>query len=260
MDTQSESPLVSRTSLIHLPEADSLKWVTQQLATNANLKTLHDHFQAQGFVFYLERAQVFVSMARDAAGNLIPAVLGILPSFVPTTAVDKSHLAVGISVNHTGDAVAATVNVNHSPFGVTDFTLHVIDHNTKEIVETTLSKDDIVMESLKTLAEKIRGPFGGTKSSKGKGTTTATASGIDQGDQAAMISITIHTLLSDKYSKGLFPPAYAAALSAQIPIYQKFAFIVGRPIMAKEGEGGVTICTSTSSNICTSTSTIVIGG
>jgi hypothetical protein len=57
---------------------------------------------------------VFVSIASDATGKLIPSVLGVVPSFVAVTTVDKEHPAVGISVNHTGDAVAATVTVSHS--------------------------------------------------------------------------------------------------------------------------------------------------
>lgn len=77
---------------------------------------------------------MFVSIASDATGKLIPSVLGVVPSFVAVTTVDKEHPAVGISVNHTGDAVAvaATVTVSHSPFGVTDFTLHVIDPKRKK--------------------------------------------------------------------------------------------------------------------------------
>ena len=74
-----------------------------------------------------------------------------------------------------------------------------------------------------------------------------------------MISLTVDTLLSDKFSKGIFPPAYASAISAQVPVFQKFAFATGRVLA--EGEGGshdTNLCTSTSCNICTSTSTLKV--
>ena len=165
MTTPQESALGPRSSLIHLPEADALQWITQQLAKNNSFKLLHRHFEDLGFTFYLERSQVFVSIGSDASGKLIPSVLGIVPSFVPVTPIDKEHSAVGISVNHTGDAVAATVTVSHSPFGVTDFTLHVIDPETEKIRETSLSTIEIAESSLADLSAKLNGSHRRVRSS-----------------------------------------------------------------------------------------------
>lgn len=250
-------------TIIQLPAEEAVKWVTQQLESSAALRILHNHFSKEGYTFHIERSKVFVTAARDTKNNTVPSVLGILPSFVPTTAADRGHSAVGISVHDSGYAIAASVSVSHAPFEVTEFTLHEIEPGTRRIVSSTLSADAIIDDSVATLASRMHAPRVPKAGSAAARDVAAEAhlerfTVIDKGNQGQMIGAVVHQLLADNYSKSLFPPEYATALSMQTSVFQKFAFATSARF---EGTVlGLTLCTSssTSSNICTSTSTSTI--
>lgn len=252
-------------TILQLPCEEALKWIERMLSSSTALKLLHNHFVSKGYTFYLERSKVFVSAARDARNNVTPSVLGILPSFVPVTSVDAGHSAVGISVHHSGYALATSVNVDHKPFGVTEFTLHEIDPATKAITSSTLSADAVVSGSVSELARRLHAPFVPPAEADGTEPKLAGARGkvdaftvIAPGDQGLLIGAVVHLLLADNYSRALFPPEYARALRMQTPTFQKFAFATRERF--KNTMLGVTLSTSssTSSNICTSTSTSTI--
>lgn len=236
-------------SVLQLSGAVSANWVRQQLETNEPFRMLHDYFSGQGFSFRLERSKVFVQTARGTSDSLVPAILGILPSFVPTTSVDKGHAAVGISVHHLGSAVATKVMVSHEPFGVTEFTLYEIDPSTKEIISSDLSAERLLEMTVEDVAGALHKP-----SIPGKSTDFAI---LDEPNQAFMIGSVINQLLRDRYSSSLFPPAYASALRSEVPAYQKFALATSLRYdrLGLEIEFCTSSSTSTSSNICTSTST-----
>ena len=193
--------------------------------------------------------------------DIAPSVLGILPSFIPTTAADEGHPAVGISVHHSGYAMATSVKVSHKPFGVTEFTLYEVDPNTKKIVSSTLSADEIGKENVAQLAKKIHAPFLATRETgvaRGRTTNVKNFTVINPGEQGILINAVVHQLLEDNYSRALFPPEYARALNLQTPTFQKFAFATRERFRGTVL--GITLSTSssTSSNVCTSTSTSTI--
>lgn len=253
--------VVPENTIVQLPAVEAAKWMGQQFASSTALKILHDHFLKDGYVFHLERSKVFVNASRDTKGNTVASVLGILPSFVPATAADKGHPAVGISVHDSGYALAVAVNVSHKPFGVTDFTLYEIVPGKREIIKSTISAETINEEPLDKLAGQLHPPSvpkAKAKLTKASAAAIAKFTVIDKGDQGLMIGTVVQQLLADKYSKSLFPPEYASAISLQTPTFQKFAFATSARFKGTVLGLTASTSTSTSSNICTSTSTSTI--
>lgn len=238
--------------ILQLPSEEATKWIERMLATSKAFQLLHKHFISEGYTFYPERAKVFVSTALDAQNNIVPSILGIIPSFVPTTAVDAGHPAVGISVHHSGYALATSVKVDHKPFGVTEFTLHEVEPKTRQIKTSTLSADAVVGGSIGELAKRLHAPPVGPGDKMEKFTV------IGPGEQGQLIGAVVHQLLADSYSRALFPPEYARALRMQTPTFQKFAFITRERFRGTVLNLTLSSSTSTSSNICTSTSTSTI--
>lgn len=265
MNASDDNWNVPQGRILQLPSEEAVKWMERMLSSSTALKLLHKHFADQGYTFYLERSKVFVLSARDTHNNVVPSVLGILPSFVPVTSVDTGHSAVSISVHHSGYALATSVQVDHKPFGVTEFTLHEIDPATMSITSSTLSADAVASGSIGELAKKLHAPF--VPRAEAKGTEIASDEArrkldkftvIGPGEQGMIIGVIVQQLLSDNYSRALFPPEYARAISMQTPTFQKFALATRERFIGTML--GITLSTSssTSSNICTSTSTSTI--
>lgn len=250
---------IPRGRILQLPPEEAVKWMERMLSSSAALKILHKQFVGEGYTFYLERSKVFVTASRDSKDNVVPSVLGILPSFVPVTSTDSGHPAVGISVHHSGYALATSVHVDHKPFGVTEFTLHEIDPKTKQIKTSTLPADVVANGSVQELAKRLHAPMIPRADDAGVASSGFDSfSTIGPGDQGLLIGAVVQQLLADDYSRALFPPEYARAISMQTPTFQKFALASRERFRGTVL--GLTLCTSssTSSNICTSTSTSTI--
>jgi hypothetical protein len=245
---------VPRGDLLQMPGDAAMKWVQQQFETSRALNILHDHFSKQGFTFLVERAKVFAYMGRDGADKVTASVLGVLPSFVPTTSADAAHSAVGISVHDSGYAIATGVNVSHKPFGVTDFTLYEIDPRNRSVVSSSVSLQELRESPLERTAERLGRPV-----TPEVATQRLQFTSMSPGDQGLLIGTVIQQLLGDKFSRSLFPPEYAQALNMQIPTFQKFAFATRARYSGTGLNITLSTSSSTSSNICTSTSTSTIG-
>jgi hypothetical protein len=239
---------VSKGNILQLPASAANTWIKQQLDTNEPFKILYDYFTDQRFVFHIERAKVFVQMGTGSRGTETPAVLGILPSFVPVSSADKGHPAVGISIHDRGNAVATRVMVSHQPYGVTDFTLFEVNPETREVVSSDMTMDKLLDMSTEEVAESIHKPVLAAKSTN--------FSVLDPANQGVMVGAVINQLLRDRFSATLFPPEYASSLRSQIPAYQKFALATSLRYdrLGLEIEFCTSSSSSTSSNICTSTS------
>ncbi|MFD3002860.1 hypothetical protein ACFS7Z_21005 [Pontibacter toksunensis] len=261
MATSKSKSSIPQGKILQLPSDEAVKWVKNMLDTSATFKLIYDYFIKKGYTFYPERAKVFVNIARSGEDEVVPSVLGILPSFVPTTSADDSHPAVGISIHHSGYAIATSVNVSHRPFGVTEFTLHEVEPKTKKVVTSTLSTEEIGRESVNELAKRMHTPFvpkKGAEVSKEERKKINSFSAIDPGEQGLLINSVVQQLLADNYSRSLFPPQYARALNTQTPTFQKFAFVTRERFQGTVLGVTLSSSTSTSSNICTSTSTSTI--
>lgn len=244
-------------SMIQLSNADAIAYMKSMLKRSEIFKQLHDEFTKQGFKFIFERAKVFMystvleSDDKDTAPAISANVLGILPSYILTSAAEPYHQAVSISVHNSGYALATSVRVDHKPFGITEFTLHELNSDRK-IISNSMKADELESGlQAHQLAEKLGAAAPAKVSDKNHATP-------HPGDQATMVAITFSQLQRDKYVRPLYPIEGARALMAQIPLMQQF----GNAAYARFGgrfPGGLSInlCTSssTSSNVCTSTST-----
>jgi hypothetical protein len=242
---------VATGGLLQLSSEDAAAWVQAQLNISRPLQVLHRRFVADGFAFYVERAKVFVHSARDLSDTVRASVLGILPSFVPATAADPGHPAVGISIHDSGYAIAAGVNVSHRPFGVTDFTLYELNPNNGEIVSSSVSLEDLVEESIDDVALRLGRPTIPDDQRDSLRSFTV----MSPADQGMLIGSVIQQLLEDNLSRAFFPPEYAQALNLQTPAFQKFAFATRQRFLGTMTQAGYCTSTSTSCNVCTSTST-----
>lgn len=240
---------VSKGNILQLPASAANTWIKQQLERNEPFRTLYEYFTEQRFVFHIERAKVFVQMGTGSRGDDVPAVLGILPSFVPASSADKGHPAVGISIHDRGSAVATRVMVSHKPYGVTDLTLFEVNPETRQVISSDMTMDKLLDMSTEELADAIHKPVLAAKSTR--------VAVLDPANQAVMVGAVINQLLRDRFSSTLFPPEYASALRSEIPAYQKFALATSLRYdrLGLEIEFCTSSSSSTSSNICTSTST-----
>ncbi|WP_426242946.1 hypothetical protein [Nocardioides sp. LHG3406-4] len=248
---------VPRGSLLQLPDNEARHWFDQKLKTSPSFAALYRAFLKEKYAFYFERGKVFVYTGLDSSGMLRPRVLGVLPSFIPATSADASHRAVGISIDHSGYALATSVDVGHRPFGVREFTLHQWDPKKKKLSSATLSAKDVADDAIDKLAKRLPEA---ALAKKGSSVSTAdkerlkTYAEMAPGDQGMMIGAVVRQLLGDKYSKSLFPPEYARAISMQTPTMQKFAFAARARFENALVDVTLSTSSSTSSNICTSTS------
>jgi len=227
-----------------LPPAGALAYVNQQLAKNTTAQGFKKEFEKQKYTFILERAKVFV------VGD---QTLAILPSLVPVKRSDPSHKAVSIAISTAG-TVAAGATISHSPtFQVVDFTLYYFTSGGKLESRTIDTKtleakpvEQIVRELGKLPVDSARIGFNGRPK-------PATKQGIDQ-----IIDLFYRQTIADKWVKPLYPEEGVRSMLAQIPVIQKFSEVNGLVYTNLLRAGGpIVLCTSTSSNICTSSSIII---
>jgi hypothetical protein len=166
-----------------------------------------------------------------------------------------------ISVHDSGYAIACSVEVNHDPFGVTDFALHEIDPGKKTVVTSSVNVTDVMADPLDRVAARLRDPFvprAGAKTTKAVQERFSRFTVMSPGDQGLLVGTVVDQLLADKYSRALFPPEYAQALKMQTPTFQKFAYASRERFANTLLDVTLSTSSSTSSNICTSTSTSTI--
>jgi hypothetical protein len=255
----------SEGSILQLSSSDAAIYMKNMLKRSETFKQLYDEFTKKGFTFYFERAKVFLYSAEvitkenDALESGISSnILGILPSYILTSAAEPYHEAVSISVHNSGFAIATSVRVDHKPFGITDFTLHEVISKEKKIVSNTLKADDL-QTGLKAsdLAEKF-GDAASLKNASQPKLKEGVHAALHPSDQATMVALTFSQLLRDKFVRPLYPVEGARTLMGQIPLMQQFGNATYTRFQSRFGAPlSINLCTSSSSssNICTSTST-----
>jgi hypothetical protein len=234
-------------TLIQMPQNKARLLAERIFKSASPAKTLFDHFTALDFRFFLERVRVFTYLGEDG-NKLVPSVIGILPSFVPSTAADPMHEALSISFHISGSAVAVSVNVSHKPFGVTQFSLYEVQGG--KIVSSSLPLKTVNKLPAKQLASSLHAPV---VSKRPKDFPAMTVP-----DQGLLVSSVVRQLLQENFSKQFFPPEYATAITAQTPSFQKFGLAINERFRGTVLGITASTSSSTSSNICTSTSTSTI--
>ena len=246
-------------SIIQLSCSDATSYLKSMLKKSRDFKKLYDYFEGQGMQFIFDRAKVYVYATVDETSTS-PNVVGLLPSLIPTSALDSHHIAVTIAVHHKGLAIAGQVRVDHNPFRISEFTVHEVTPR-GEIVTS-----DIRVDALTSLqSAEILKVLGSPPERK----LDPDAAAFSPVDQQWVAAVAYRDLIQDKYASSLYSPSQLEAMLSQAPIVQKFASVnymrYTTVFAADKGGGGTKLCTSTttSCNACSSTctsSTITIGG
>ncbi len=155
---------------------------------------------------------------------------------------------MSISFHLSGYAIAVSVNVSHKPFGVTSFTLHEVQAG--KVVSSTLSLRKVNTDTAAAIASQLHAPV------VAKRPRDFPAMSVD--DQGLMLSSVVRQLLQENFSQHFFPPAYATAIAAQTPSFQKFGLAINERFRGTVLGITASTSSSTSSNICTSTSTSTV--
>ena len=222
-----------------LSQADTVAFVKQQLASNSTAQSFMREFQRQKYQFILERAKGYIIGGQT---------LAILPSLVPVKRTDPSHRSVGISISSSTGTVAAGALISHNPFRVTEFTIYGLDSG------GALLSHAIPVDKLTAApeAEIVKGLGAASPVKVGISRKATTAR---QADLEKVVGLFYQQLTVDKYSSPLYPPDGARSMLAQLPLIQKFSVVNG--LYHGGGAKGISACTSTSSNWCTSTSCVI---
>jgi hypothetical protein len=69
-------------------------------------------------------------------------IIGIVPSYIISTAADPFHIAASLVVHHGGFAIAGSVRVEHNPFRISEFTVHEVKDD-QSIGEFTIRADQL---------------------------------------------------------------------------------------------------------------------
>jgi hypothetical protein len=237
-------------SIIQLNSTDAVTFMRNMLEKNQKFKKFYNEFTDKGFDFIFERAKVFLyaGKVKDGIGSNL---LGILPSFKSAKSCDPFHLAFGISVLDNGDVYATGVKVEHNPFRITEFTMYGIDeYNT--IVSSTVKTSELESLSVADIANGLTVP---TITSREKPPTEFASLPKSHVDKY-IIATTFEQLINDKYARPIYTTEGIQSLMGQIPIMQKYAAIYTKRAVneAETRLSACVICTSSSSNACTSTS------
>ena len=240
---------------LKLSTADSVAWVQNMLTKSPGLQAFYNYFTAQGMNFILSRSQVFLNVATNsgATPTMSPNIVGILPSFVQINQSDPSHTAAGLTVNSAGYAFAAGVVVGHNPFGVIKFMTH--DLVAGQIVTNSITATDLATMTVCEAAAQLGNP------PLPAGLIGSNPSVPTDTDRSALLAMTYQMILSDSYSRALYPPSGLTAMMAQTPLVLKFGDVILQRYQNSAESFGITVnlclCTSSSSNICTSSSVII---
>lgn len=251
-NTAGAAPAVGRNpALMELPLGQARAYVQKLLTSNKKLATLKEHFDRQGYDFVLERVKVFV-LAKGPGVEKSYSV-ALLPSLVTAKRADPSHSAVTIVADSLGIAFAGGATIQHNPFQITEFRVFDLAQGNSVSVNSISSKELAAISPQK--AADLLGAV------KGDGP------GVQLSEEAAakneiLASTLFREWINDRFAKPLYPEEGLRALLGQGPLTDKFAAAVALRL-SKGGVGGlcaagvpIFLCSSCSSNACTSSSVI----
>lgn len=251
METSKCDSYIPTASLMQLPQADSVEYIKRMERISSNFEILHRHFTKTGLTFHFDRAKVYV-YTTGPSEKISPNIIGIVPSYIISTAADPFHIAASLVVHHGGFAIAGSVRVEHNPFRISEFTVHEVKDD-QSIGEFTIRADQLCSLSAAEVNKFLGRPPITERHKWGGGGV------MGPGEQSTVASIFFQEVSQDKYVRSFYPPNGLDALKAQIPLMQKFAsvnYLRYQGVGAAEEGKGTSFCTSTSCscNICTSCS------
>ncbi|QPQ51186.1 hypothetical protein H3Z85_17915 [Chryseobacterium indologenes] len=150
---------------------------------------------------------------------------------------------IGNSVNHT----AAIATINHDPLDIADIALLEVGKEGR-VVETNVDRKALESEDADQIAKQMSiSHFEGAN-------IKPMAASVPSDDQRAMVAYILDNLLNDKFASPLYPEGGVQTLLKETSLTQKFNRAVELRASLFEVGLEITVCTSTSSNACTSTS------
>lgn len=162
----------------------------------------------------------------------------------------SSHVAASIISYYIGDTVnhtAAIATINHDPLNIGDITLLEVGREGR-VVETNVDRKALESEDAEQIGKQMSiSHFEGAN-------IKPMAASVPADDQRSMTAYILDNLLNDKFASPLYPEGGVRTLLQETPLTQKFNRAV--EVRASLFDLGleITVCTSTSSNACTSTS------
>jgi len=230
--------------------------MVNQFLENQDFLTMYQFFTAQGFQFIPERAKVsiYVVPPDPEAAPEPPAVLMILPSFRTFQPTDPSHEAVSIvalsQCERIGGVTAAGVVVGHNPYQLLQMSFFDISHEATVpiITKHSASRTEIQNMSVQELAALL-GPLPPPPSN------AQPAPVMELPSMRSLTATVFKNLLTDAFAAPLYPPGGISSLLNDTQLVQKWTEV--QRARFPTGSVGLTVCTSTSSNACSSTSSSV---
>ncbi|MEZ5016128.1 MAG: hypothetical protein R2800_03695 [Flavipsychrobacter sp.] len=232
-----------------LDNASAVQITQSQCDPNANYQTLKASFEAEGKVFYSDRTIAIVGVDPENPGESYTMVIN--PSFTDfdfaTTPSHEAASIVSYFSNGVGVHVAAVANISHNPLQINSITLKEIG-KTGDIVSTAVNRVALVNQTPEQIGASMSVDHLNTPSAQELSAKTGFA---DMGEIAAYA---LGTLLNDSYASGLYPTGGIDTLTQDAVVASKFSQSVSMRAGLFDLGFEVTVCTSTSSNACTSSS------
>lgn len=219
------------------------------------VQMLFQHFTSQGMNFIPERAMVAVY--EDSAGQpglppLGPSLVLIWPSFREFGPAEPSHEAASIvAVRHCdtiGGAMASHVVVQHNPFQLAQFTQLECDLATGALLVRSATRDQMQTMTPQQLADLLGPPPIDPASARPLPT-------LSPNDMMKLAVGAYSELLNDDYARPLYPPGGISSLMRDMPLVTRWS--EAQRIRYGTVFAGIVVCTSTSSNACTSCSSTI---
>lgn len=228
---------------------DEAKQITEgQSEQNENFQRLKENLASRKLGFNYDRNIGFVGVnpkQPDTSYTMVAA-----PTFTEFDfASTPSHTAASIISYYTGDAanhIAAVAEISHNPLQIASLTLLEVGKD-GTVVETMVDRKSLDSQSAQEIGKRMSVAHLDTPTRK------ALDVSVDKDDQMTMAAYVMNTLLSDSYASPLYPDG-GQKLKADSVISSKFSNALSFRASLFDLGFEVTICTSTSSNACSSCS------
>ncbi len=232
-----------------LPSENNVQIITKQIDKMPGFLILKEHFEAQGFEFIYERAQIFMTYeSNNKPGR--PSLLLIIPSLVSVDLrTDPSHQAISLTAFINGEDysfLATEVTVKHNPYSIHDYTLYSLNANKTVQSIASITKEELIWNELDALVDNLQ-------EIDIKKTQVMNAS-VPTGDFGYIIKRSLSKFLNDEYTQQ-YPDKYRFKMLEECPLIEKFSKAIAEK--QKKAAHTITLCCSTSCNACCTTSSSV---
>lgn len=232
-----------------LDNASAQQITANQCNPNPNYRALKSKFEAEGKEFLGDRTIALVGVDPKNPANSYTMVIN--PSFVGFD-FDKtpSHEAASIvSYFSEGRSVhlAAVAVISHNPLQIASITLQEIGKN-GDIVSTLIDRVTLINQTPEQIGQRLSVEHLNTPNASELKAKT----GFD--DMGSIAQYALTTLLNDNYASGLYPTGGVGALTQDAVVASKFSQAVSMRAGLFDLGFEITVCTSTSSNSCSSCS------